>query len=367
MSDRDIAGKAGAFTIVSLIAATVIAVVVGVTYTSFLSGFLSAAIVMCMATAPSLFIADMLPFSGLCDRLHRLRAGVCSKYSAEQIEQINAVTVSSADLFPAGCIKLYNISPLSANPIDHTIAMAAAVAYDANSPLYPLFASILTGETELPPSDSVKYEENLGISGWADDQHIMIGNRSLMEAHGVRVPALDVDRKILHKGYFPIYIACDQRACAMLVVKYSINKEIETELGRLADKNVLILVENCDPNITEQMLCDYYSLYPDSLKILDHNGAHKYNKAIEPTEKSEAHGFSKGSFIGYISAVSGSFRLRTISNLLYVLHIIAMVVTWLVFAALSLGGNLTLMSVVICLLCELVGTVVTLTGYFIGK
>ena len=88
-----------------------------------------------------------------------------------------------------------------------------------------------------------------------------------MEAHGVRVPALDVDRKILHKGYFPIYIACDQRACAMLVVKYSISKEIETELGRLADKNVLILVENCDPNITEQMLCDYYSLYPDSRKL----------------------------------------------------------------------------------------------------
>ena len=115
------------------------------------------------------------------------------------------------------------------------------------------------------------------------------------------------------------------------------------------------------------MLCDYYSLYPDSLKILDHNGAHKYNKATEPIEKAEAHGFSKGSFIGYISAVSGSFRLRTLSGLLYILHIISMVVTWLVFAALSLGGNLTLMSVVVCLLCELVGMVITLTGYFIGK
>ena len=367
MSDRSLADKGGAFTIISLVFAAVISLVVGVSHASFENAMLAAATIMCMAAAPSLFVADMLPFAGLCDRLHRLKAGVCSKYSAEQIEHINAVTVSSADLFPAGSIKLYNISPLSANPLDHTLAMAAAVAYDAKSPLYPLFASILTDNSELPPSDSVKYEENLGISGWADDHHIMIGNRSLMEAHGVRVPALDVDRKILHKGYFPIYLACDQRACAMFVVKYSINRKIETELGRLADKGVLILVENCDPNITEQMLCDYYSLFPDSLKILDHNGSHKYNKATEPCEITEAHGFTRGSFIGYISAISGSFRLRRLSNLLYILHIVTMVISWLMFAALSLGGSLTLMSAVICALCELVSLVVTLTAYFIGK
>ena len=96
----------------------------------------------------------------------------------------------------------------------------------------------------------------------------MIGNRSLMEAHGVRVPALDIDRKILHKGFFPIYIACDQRACALLTAKYSVSRQIEAELGKLSDKNVLILVENCDPNITEAMLCDYYSLSPTELKFL---------------------------------------------------------------------------------------------------
>lgn len=366
LSDRCLSSKAGVFTVVSLIAAAIVALVVGVSHASFSNALLAAAVVMCFSAAPSLFIADMLPFAGLCDRLHRLKAGVCSKFSAEQIEHSNAVVVSSHNLFPSGCIKLYNMSPLSANPIDETITLAASVAYEANSPLYPLFASILTDETELFEADSVKYEENLGISGWADDRHIMIGNRSLMEAHGVRVPALDVDRKILHKGFFPVYLACDQRACAMFVVKYSVDRDIETELGRLADRNVMILVENCDPNITEQMLCDYYSLYPDSLKILDHNGTHKHKTATAPRDTASAHAFHKGSALGFLSAVSGSFRLRTLSNVLYVLHIITMVVTWLLFACLSLGG-LSLMSAVICALCELVGAVIVLTAYFIGK
>ncbi len=367
LSDRSLSSMAGVFTAVSLVAAAVVALVVGVSHASFSNALLAAAVVMCFSAAPSLFIADSLPFASLCDRLHRLKAGVCSKFSAEQIEQSNAIVVSSRDLFPKGCIKLYNMSPLSANPIDETITLAASVAYEAKSPLYPLFASILTGDTELFEADSVKYEENLGISGWADDRHIMIGNRSLMEAHGVRVPALDVDRKILHKGFFPVYLACDQRACAMFVVKYSIDRDIETELGRLADRNVTILVENCDPNITEQMLCDYYSLYPDSLKILDHNGTHKHQTATAPVDTAVAHGFHKGSALGFLSAVSGSFRLRTLSNVLYILHIITMVITWLLFACLSLGGAGSLMSISICALCELVSAVILLTAYFIGK
>ncbi len=367
LRDRPFGGRLNIFTAVMIAAAAFIGLTVGVSFASFASGLLAASTVLCLGAAPSLFASDMLPFAGLSDRLYRVRAAVCSKYSAEKIEQINAVVVSSAELFPAGCIKLYNMTPLSANPLDETIILAASVADAAGSPLFPMFKKILTDDTVLPEADSVKYEESLGISGWVGNSHIMIGNRSLMQAHGVRVPALEVDRKILHRGFFPVYISCDQRACALLMVGYSVDRNIGTELGKLTDRGVTLLINNCDPNITEQMLCDYYSLYPDLVKLLDHNGADKYKNETAPTDRVAAHGFHRGDLESFLTVIVGSMRLRILSNVLYVIHIIASVVIWLLFAGMSLGGTMTLMGAGICVLCELVSIIVSLTAYFVGK
>ncbi len=367
LSDRPCGGKINIFTAVSLIITGVIALSVGVSYSSFDSALISAACVMSLAAAPSLFVSDMLPFAGISERLRKVRAAVCSRYSAERIEEINALVVTSADIFPKGTIKLFNMSPLSANNLDETITYAAAVAKETKSPLFPVFEKILGGEFDLPEADTVKYEDNLGISGWVGDNHIMIGNRSLMQSHGVRVPDLEVDRKILHKGFFPVYVACDQRACALLMVKYSVNPRLEKELCRLADKGITLLVDNCDPNITEEMLCDYFGLYPDIVKILDHNGAEKYRETTAKKESVSAHGFHKGNALSFLSLISQSIRLRTLSTVLFILHIICTILICLLFAGMSLNGSLTLMSTSICAMCQLVSLVVSMTAYLVGK
>lgn len=367
LADKALLGKAGVFSVVSIIFAAFIGVASGFSSESILSGLLSASTVLCFGAAPTLFIADTMPFVSLSDKLFKSRAVVCSKASAEKIEQINAVVISSKDLFKDGSIKLFNMMPLSANELDETLALAAEVAKEIDSPLAPVFSKILSGENILPKADSVKYEDSLGVSGWVGDEHVLIGNRSLMLAHGVRVPALEVDKKILRKGYFPVYIAVNQRACALLVVGYTVNKTIERQLGRLMDKNVTLLVENCDPNITEQMLCDYFSFYPEQIKILDHNGVAKYKKATPHTEKASAHAFHSGGFDSFINLLLGSIKLRGISLALTVIHILAAVVCSMAFAVLSLGGAGGPVGIGLLLVGELVFAIISLTVYFAFK
>lgn len=366
-SDRPFGGKVTLYTVITLIFTAIFAPAIGVSSSSLQNGFLAASIITSLAAMPTLFIADMLPFVGLCGKLRPLRAAVCSKSSAEQIEQINHTVISSADLFPNGCIKLYNMSPLSSNNLDDTITMAAAVSKAANSPLYPMFGKILTDDTVLPEADTVKYEDNLGISGWVKDTHIMIGNRSHMLAHGITVPELEVDKKILQKGFFPVYIACNQRACALLTVQYSTNDDLANELSRLCDKGITLLVDNCDPNITEQMLCDYYAIYPENIKILDHNGSEKYHTETAAVKNCSAHAFHRGNLHSFLSVLSGCLRLRTLSNVLYIIHTIIAAISCLIFAIVSLGGALSVMSMSVCILCELAGIVIALTAYFAGK
>ncbi len=367
MGDRPVFGKINVYSGVCIGAALILSLAIGVTLSSFSAALLTAATVFCIGAAPTLFVADMLPFAGISERLAQNRACLCGKLSAQKIEQINAAVVTADELFPKGTIKLYNMTPLSANTLDETIILAAAVTKSISSPLYPMLEGILTSDTILPEADSVKYEENLGISGWVGNEHVMIGNRSLMQAHGVRVPALDVDRKILHKGYFPVYIASNQRACALLVVGYSVDATIEAELGRLGDRGIALLVKNCDPNITEQMLCDYFSLFPDLVKILDHNGTAKYSSKTEKTHTVSAHGFHRGGLLGFLSLINSSFRLRILSTFLYVFHSISAVALWLIFAGACLGGSLTMMSAVVCALCELVCLVISAVTYLLGK
>ena len=229
-----------------------------------------------------------------------------------------------------------------------------------------MFRNIVGELAELPVADSVKYEDNLGISGWVGDHNFHIGNRTLMEAHSIRVPSLTVDKKILHKGYFPVYVACDQRACALLIVKYAPDEEIQSNLLKLVNTGVTLLVNNCDPNITEEMLCDYYSIYPDSVKIMDHIGSSKYKSAVNYRETTSAHAFTNGGILSFLTLLTGSIKLRKVSTVLLALYIVTAIISAALFAIISLNGALSIMSVGLCLLIDAASICISLLGYLLS-
>lgn len=363
--DVSFKGRLPLLTVVGLAASLILSFVIGMSYQSFTVTLLSFASLTALCAMPTLALAEMLPFLSAAKKVRQSGGVLCSAASAEKIEEINAVVLSSADIFSKGCITLHNIKPLSSNDIDKTIIEAAAVATAAKSPLSFVLRNIVGDSAVLPSADTIKYEDNLGVSGWVDDHHLHIGNRTLMESHGIRVPSLEVDKKILHRGFFPVYIASDQRACAMLIVKYAANDKICNKLISLQNSGVVLLIDNCDPNITEEMLCDYCGLYKDCVKIMDHHGTEKYKKAVNFTESYSAHAFYKDTAKSFLAILTSSFRLKKASSLLQALHIICSVISLIVFAYLSLNGSLTVLSAATCLLMELASIVISLTGYMI--
>ena len=341
----------------------VVSIFIGVTYNSFDSALCGLSLILSIFAMPSLMCSEFLPIIKMSAKLFKMNSAIFGKHSAGKIEQINAAVVNSNELFPKGAIELFNMHPLGSSNIDEILKEATAVAAVAKSPLESVFKNIIGDDTEIPFADSVKYEDNLGISGWVGDHNFHIGNRTLMEAHSIRVPSLEVDKKILHKGYFPVYVACDQRACALLIVKYSPDEEIQNNLIKLVNTGVTLLVNNCDPNITEEMLCDYYSIYPDSVKIMDHIGSAKYKNAVNYQETTSAHAFTNGDILSYLTLLNYSIKLRKVSAVLLALYIITAVICAAIFALVSLNGSLSIMSVGICLLIQAVSLCISLLGY----
>ena len=323
------------FSLIALIATvccTVLGIFYGV-YTESLHGFFMAfTVFLGFAFAPTLLFTDILPLYTAALKLNKRGAMITGGTAAKKIELANAVTVRSKDIFPAGTITLNNIHALDSNRMDETLLMAAALTKQIGSPYESIFADIAASSGgKVPDADSVKYEERLGISGWVGNRHIFIGNRTLLEAHGIKAPSFEVDKKILQNGYFPVYVASDEKPCALLMVKYNVKADIAYELQKLCGSGVTLLVDTCDPNITGEMVCDYFGLYDESVYVMGGSGAQLYQNNSKMKDDISAYAAHKGKCEGFLSIFNCAAKIKRDIAFLRVFHNIAWVTTSAVY------------------------------------
>ena len=327
MRDEAMNGKLGIYTVFALISAFVISLFSGISTKSANDFLLVFNSVLCFAFAPTLLFTDILPLRRASRRLNKKGAMICGAESAREIETANAAVINCLDLFPAGTISLYNMRVLDSNKIDSTILDAAAVAGQAESPLYSVLENIAkTQNAEIPVADTVKYEERLGVSGWVGNRHIFIGNRTLLEAHGITTPSIEVDKKILRNGYFPVYIACDDKPCALLIIKYNVKTSIAYEMQKLTGSGVTLLVDSCDPNLTSEMIGDYFGIYAEMIRVMGSSGVQLCRDATEYREGLSAGAAYRNSGDGFVSIFNCAAKIKRAITSLSIYHIIASVI-----------------------------------------
>lgn len=279
-------------------------------------------------TAPlTVNLIHSLPLSLANKRLAQYGAMLSGYKAACEIEAVNAVAFDVQSIFPRGTVKMFDMKVLHPNDLERTIFNAAAVTTTINSPLGHVFRRIARTSDDyvLPLADSVKYEKRMGISGWVGDDSLLIGNRTLMETHGVSVPSVEVDKKILRNGYFPVYVASNGHPCALIIVGYEPDPKITRELQRLCNMGVTLLVNNCDPNITEEMLCDYFDLPNDFVKLMKSSGITEYENCTKPCDSLSSGASYDGSSSGLAAIVTAAIKVKKLTTAMTVLHTIAFV------------------------------------------
>ena len=246
---------------------------------------------------------------------------------------------------------------------------AASLTECLGSTLAPIFKTIAgTGNIDaLPDSDTVKYEDKMGISGWVDNRLLFIGNRALLETHGIPVPSLEVDRKILRQGYFPVYVATQNKACALIIIQYNVKPEIAKELRRLTDSGVDLLVSSCDPNLTEEMICDYFGLYNDSVKIMNAAGRHTHRNVTATAKTVSCPAVCGKDSVGIAMVLNCASRLKKSNLLISIAYILSAILGTVIFAYSSFGGSGTLLTPTTVLIYLLVSTVISYLLYLMKR
>ena len=333
-------GMASIITFVALGLSILSGVVAFAFFDSLLYAFYSAAAVLCLAANPVMLMIDAFPLYHSSKKLARRGAMIAGKTGAELVEEANAVVMNSKAIFPSGSVTLHRMQVLSENNLEDTILRAASLTEAMQSPLSPIFKKIAGNSniTVFPDSDTIKYEEALGISGWVDNRLMFIGNRTLLEAHGISVPDVELDRKILMQGYFPVYVASGNKAYALLVVKYEADYAVAKELRTLTNSGVTLLVKTSDPNLTEEMICDYFGLYEDTVKVMTAAGCHIYVNTVARTESLSAPAACKANPLALPTILNCAGRFKRSNLLLTVAFALAAALGVLNFCYTSFGG-----------------------------
>ena len=334
-------GKANIIAFVALGLGILSGIVAFAFFDSLLYAFYSSAAVLCLITNPVLLMIDTFPLYHSSKKLARRGAMIAGKTGAEQVEEANAVVINSKDIFPSGSITLHRMQVLSENNLEDTILRAASLTEAMQSPLSPIFKKIAGNSniTSFPNSDTIKYEEALGISGWVDDRLMFIGNRTLLEAHGISVPDVDLDRKILMQGYFPVYVASGNKAYALLVVKYEADYNVAKELRTLTNSGVTLLVKTSDPNLTEEMICDYFGLYEDTVKVMTAAGCHIYVNTVSKTDSLSAPAAYKANPLALPTILNCAGKIKRSNLLLTIAFALVSALGVLLFCYTSFGGS----------------------------
>lgn len=358
-------GRMPVINAVSLFLSLISGIACALYFDGLVYGMYAASAVQCFSALPILFFIDTLPLHSAAKKLNRMGAMIAGKAGAEQVEKANGAVLTATDLFPSGTVTLHQMKVLSENSLDDTLIRAACLTEYMNSPLAPIFKTIIKSGniTTLPDTDTVKYEDRLGISGWVDNRLLFIGNRTLMTTHGIEVPPLEVDRKILRQGYFPVYVATREKACALLIIQYRVDRNVAKELRRLTASGVTLLVNSSDPNLTEEMVCDYLGLYDDSVKIMSAAGCYMHNNVSAPIKTASAPAVFKSKNISLAAILNCAAKIKRSNILLTVCYVISAVLGAIIFAYTSFGGAASLISDTVILIYVLVSTILTYLIY----
>lgn len=332
--------QSGRIGLISMILAFISAGAVAITTSSLVQACGAFAAVCCAAAPICAMYPSGIMLSGACRKLRGEKVVLSGFKAAEEISDANVVVLDSDELFHDDGVKLYKFRTFGDYAPDEAFLVSAALTREGHSPLAGMFMQIaMSNDSRMPAADSVIYEENMGITGWVDERKTLIGNRMLMESHNITVPSIEVDRRILQSGKFPVYLAVEEKIVALFIVGYDADKNMLHRVRRLVNTGITVLVRTMDPNVDIDLVSSRYGLPLEAVCVMPAAAACVYNENMHPTasERAVISAPNPEGFVdGYVSAC-GIRRAEIASSVCTIVLTLVAIALCIVFPMVGLG------------------------------
>lgn len=291
---------------------------------------------MCCVPAVNLLIR------GVSKRALRMGSMLVGFPGVRQFADTNAVVLDAGQLYPGNSVVLHGIKGFSGERIDQAILEAGAVMSKAKAPMAATFDQIIQGKGELLPKvDSVSYEDERGVVGWVGGRRVLVGNRKLLEEHGVTPPEQSLEDQYKQNGRQVTYLATAGELKALFVTSYIPDEKMMAQMQRLEALGVCFLIRTSDPNITERMVSDHFQVYYRSVRVLPEDLSEEFVYTPEKEkETARAYLATKGRATVMQRMIASCIRVRNKITLSLVLQVFAVVVNFLLVAFMIFASGL---------------------------
>ena len=263
---------------------------------------------------------------------------------------------------------LHGVKAFETRLLDKALLEAAAMLKSVDSPLYHVFEQIVSEERRLPAVDSLSYEDERGLMGWVHGKRVLVGNRNLLENHGVTPPDRSVELEHTQNGRQVTYIASAGELVAMLITNYDFSPAMKQELQRLEDNGVSFLVSTTDPNVTAKLVSDRFGLFFRSVKVLGAEYAKRF-KDLEGEEEASARAYlaTQGRVNVLARVLAACVRVRGNMTAALVLQRLTVLLSFLMAAFLTVVSGVAQIGALEITLYSIFWVVVTLLVTVIRK
>lgn len=306
-------GMSEKFTIPSAVVCLVVSVLYFVLSKSFMGALSVLSVMLCMAVPMCGRLLGALPLYQLSKNSLRNQAMVVGYPAVEHFSDSCAIMIDAKELYPEGSVHMNGIKTFSGRKIDDALFAAAAVMVNAGGAMAGMFDGIIQGNKEevLPPVESLVYEDEKGLIGWVNNERVLVGNRFLLEKHGIEPPSIDYERKYRKGGNEILYLASSGELVAMFIIEYSANRRVMDALRRMESNGMSLLVRTVDVNITPERISKDFGIYHETVKVLPTALGNIIRDEMIGKEKSEpALIATKGGVVPLGRAVSGCIKAK---------------------------------------------------------
>lgn len=290
--------------------------------------WLSAFVFMLCLSSFTILLSMQLPMKKACRRMLRMGGFLVGWRAVDTFDRPDALVVDVADLYPDESMLLHGIKTFSGMHIDAAILDAASLSIRAGGPLSMIFRRIIQNKEELLHEvDSLVYEQGMGLSGWVDGRRVLVGNRRLLQNHGVDVPSSDYEARYAKNGRRLVYLSTAGELSAMFVVSYLPDESIGDALHELCRAKVTLLVRSNDPNITAADLCRDFGLDEYYVDVLPAVAGRMYDQLVaEESKEAPAVMASNGHILGTATVLAACRSLQVKGYIALAVRVLAALV-----------------------------------------
>ncbi len=309
------------------------------------SAWLSAITVLCamvVLASPALIVLYLrAALASSNNALRKQKTAIIGYDAVREYGASHAVVLDAIHLFPENSVLLHGIKTFSGTRIDEAILDAASVSVRAGGPLSHMFRRMIVNKVDmLHDVDTLVYEQDMGLSGWVSGRRVLIGNRRLLDNHGIDIPSKDYEERYAKDGRQLVYLSIAGELSAMFVVSYIADSTVKKTLVDLTNRGVTLLVRTCDPNITEHLIASTFGLNGFYVELLNAPAGRSYEGLVDGMSAFENTGIiSADSVCCMMNAVSHCRRLRNGSRFIYVLQSVLGAIGCALALAMALGLN----------------------------